>query len=83
MRYARDHGPRNMLEQTVVELHPERSNTSITLVTPLSYRGEFALIRPYAKSHNASRSVNAAGCGFARFLYDLAHIHGNCSNRGA
>jgi hypothetical protein len=72
-----------MLEQTVVEPHRERSNTSITLVTPLSYRGEFALIRPYAKSHNASRSVNAAGCGFARFLYDLAHIHGNCSNRGA
>jgi hypothetical protein len=42
MRYAWDHGLRNMLEQTVVELRPERSNTSITLVTPLSYRGEFA-----------------------------------------
>jgi hypothetical protein len=54
---------------------PKRRDSSITLVTPLcqtsledgsrtgsfapSPFSEFALIRPYAKSHNASRSVNA------------------------
>jgi hypothetical protein len=40
--------------------------------------GEFALIRPYAKSHNASRSVNAtAACslGFCTTWRTFVHIH--------
>jgi hypothetical protein len=48
---------RIVLGLTDSEPSPTRGNSSITLVTPLSE--EPALIRSYAKSHIARRSVNA------------------------
>jgi hypothetical protein len=47
--------------------------------------GEFALIRPYAKSHNASRSVNAtAACSlnFRKTWCTFVEIHRRAAARG-
>src|SRR5882757_990008 len=55
---------------------------------PLPF-GEFALIRPYAKSHNASRSVNATAArslGFCKTWRTFMHIHrsaGKAANANA
>ena len=46
-----------------------------------SHTSEFALVRSYAKSHTASRSVNATDPRIAVIRHDVAHIHGHCPRR--